>query len=125
MAAPCYEGSDENVGAAYGYFNTTLRVINEGNPICQETEGDGKIVGRVTVAGQTAKVSVYCDFTDQEQWRNCRPADIAKYGGDIRVTLPGAGGLRGTDVRVTTRGKNPLTYGQLVRIIRSLTQVGR
>ncbi|MDO8308228.1 MAG: hypothetical protein Q7V58_07710 [Actinomycetota bacterium] len=124
IGSPCPAGEDENVHASYGTFGATYLTIDEGRPICVETLGDGKIVSRVRIQGRRAAVEVFCDYSNAAQWRACSPADIARYGGAISLTLPGAAGLRSTAVRLVTDGKKPLTYAQLLRVARNLQPTG-
>ncbi len=120
IGSPCADGSDENVDAAYGNIDIAFLTITEGNPICVEPAGDGKIVGHVVIQGRRATVVAFCDFTKPAQWRDCNARDIVRTGGSITVTLPATKGLRATKVAIVTEGATPLTYAQLLRVARGL-----
>ncbi len=118
----CVDGSDEALAMTYGTRAWASFDLYEGKPICADA-GEGKTVWRGRIQGRKATIQAYCDPADNRQWRDCNRRSVAKYGGDLQFSLPGSGGLRGTDITISTSGKAPLTTAQLIRIGRSLTPV--
>ena len=122
-AAACPKGTEQNLVAGYGSQRKTSLSVTEGNPICSDPAGAGKTVKTVPVKGGTATVQAYCDPQKAQQWRSCAPADVARFGGSLSVTLPAYGKLRSTRLVLVTYGPHPLSASQLVRIARGMTAV--
>jgi len=119
----CTEGTEENVVAIYGKGSGRQFTISEGNPMCHDI-GVGAEVLKRTVQGAEATVVAYCD---PEKVSNCTKADVKKYGGNLKVTLPAGPNLRPTEVWIETYGgpdgKN-ISAQQLVQIARKMQPVG-
>jgi hypothetical protein len=116
----CSEGTEENVVAIYGKGSGRQFTISEGNPMCHDI-GVGAEVLKRTVQGAEATVVAYCD---PEKVTNCTKADVKKYGGNLKVTLPAGPNLRPTEVWIETYGARNISAQQLVRIARGLQPVG-
>jgi len=116
----CSEGTEENVVAIYGKGSGRQFTITEGNPMCNDI-GNGGVVMTRKVQGATATVMAYCD---PETITNCTKADVKKYGGNLKVTLPAGPNLRPTQVWIETYGARNISAQQLVRIARGLQAVG-
>ena len=121
--AGCPTGTEQNMVAVYGKVDKAQVSIIEGKPICSDPAGVGKTVAKVKVLGRTAVVQAFCDPADAAQWKACSTKDVAKRGGSLTVTLPGAGRLRSTDVVMVTSGKHPISYQSFVKVARSLAPV--
>ena len=119
----CPEGTEENVVAMYGKGSGRQFTITEGNPMCNDI-GVGAEVLKRTVQGAEATIVAYCD---PEKVTNCTKADVKKYGGNLKVTLPAGPNLRPTEVWIETYGgpdgKN-ISAQQLVQIARKMQPVG-
>jgi len=119
----CLDGSDENTVVLYGKAAKGQLAVWEGNPICADPDGTGKVIGRPSILGQKAMVFAFCDPADKKEWKNCSTADVARYGGSLEVKLPASGSLRATSVTLVTSGKHPISYDQLVKVARSMKPV--
>jgi hypothetical protein len=116
----CAQGVEQNLLAAFGKRSGRSFTITEGNPMCSDI-GVGKPVLRANINGAPATVFAYCDPASSKR---CTTADVIKSGGHLAVTLPGANGLRPTQVWIETIGAKHLSAQQLVRIARGLEPVG-
>lgn len=119
----CSDGSEQNTIVMYGKAAKGQLVVWEGNPICADPDGQGKVVGRPTVLGQKAIITAFCDPAKRKEWKNCSTGDVARYGGSLEVRLPATGSMRPTDVTLVTSGKHPLTYSALLKVARSMAPV--
>ena len=115
----CYAGSDaeQNLSVNYSKGNRRAFSVSEANPLCFDF-GIGPKVGTVQVMGRTAVITAYCSFTDASCSRN----DVFTHGGNLRVKLPAAKGLRETDLVIETPAKG-LTASQLEIVAQSLRPV--
>lgn len=121
--APCTDGSDQNTIVLYGKGSKAQLAVWEGNPICADPAGAGKVVARPTVLGATAIVQAYCDPSIAKQWASCSTKDVAVHGGSLQVTLPASGSLRATKLILVNSGKHPLSYAALLKVARSMTPI--
>ncbi|MFZ4486600.1 MAG: hypothetical protein ACOYO9_08435, partial [Candidatus Nanopelagicales bacterium] len=94
--------------------------LNEGNPMCFDI-GNGATVLTTTINGATATIEAYCD---PSSGKACKSSDVLKYGGNLKVTLPGKGSLRPTQIWIETFGNKNLSAQQLVQIAKGLAPVG-
>ncbi len=116
----CPPGVDESLTAVYGRHSGRQFTLNEGNPMCYDI-GNGQAVLTTTINGAKATVEAYCD---PASGKACTASDVAKYGGNLKVTLPGKGSLRETQIWIETFGKKNLSAQQLVQIAKGLSPVG-
>lgn len=120
---PCTDGSDENAVVNYGRASKATLTVWEGNPICADPVGEGKVVGKPAVLGAKSQITAFCDPANSTEWKHCSPNDVAIHGGALEVTLPAVGSLRPTKLTLVTSGKHPLTFSSLIRIAKSMTPV--
>ena len=116
----CPPGIDESLTAVYGKHSGRQFTMNEGNPMCYDI-GNGQVVLTTTINGAKATVEAYCD---PSSGKACTASDVTKYGGNLKVTLPGKGSLSPTQIWIETFGKKNLSAQQLVQIAKGLSPVG-
>jgi hypothetical protein len=117
----CPAGTEENLYATYGKKSGKYFDITEGNPMCVDM-GVGPVLLTTKFNGATLTMQAYCD---PESKRKCTIADVKRFGGKVRVQMPGVAGLRPTTVWIETFGaKNNLSGAQLVRVAKGLIPVG-
>ena len=116
----CPPPTEQSLTAVYGKHSGRQFTLTEGNPMCYDI-GNGPVVLTTTINGAQATVEAYCDPSTGQA---CKASDVLKYGGNLKVTLPGKGSLRSTQVWIETFGKKNLSAQQLVQIAKSLAPVG-
>lgn len=109
--------AEQNLSANYSKGNRQRFSINEANPLCFDF-AVGATVSTAKVLGRTAVITAYCPPPGD----GCSRNDVFTYGGNLRVKLPAAKGLRETDVVIETRQKG-ITASQLELIAKSLRPV--
>jgi len=112
----CSAGSnaEQNLSANYSKGNRPRFSISEANPLCFDF-AVGVKVGTSSILGRTAVITAYCP----PPGNGCSRNDVFTYGGNLRVKLPAAKGLRETDVVIETLQKG-ITASQLEIIAKSL-----
>ncbi|MEI8262121.1 MAG: hypothetical protein WCG77_11590 [Actinomycetes bacterium] len=112
----CSAGSnaEQNLSANYSKGNRPRFSISEANPLCFDF-AVGVKVGTSPILGRTAVITAYCP----PPGNGCSRNDVFTYGGNLRVKLPAAKGLRETDVVIETLQKG-ITASQLEIIAKSL-----
>ncbi|MCX8527085.1 MAG: hypothetical protein ORN20_02995 [Candidatus Nanopelagicales bacterium] len=115
----CSAGSnaEQNLSANYSKGNRPRFSISEANPLCFDF-AVGVKVGTSSILGHTAVITAYCP----PPGNGCSRNDVFTYGGNLRVKLPAAKGLRETDVVIETLQKG-VTASQLEIIAKSLRPV--
>lgn len=116
----CPAGTEENLYATYGKKSGKHFDITEGNPMCSDI-GLGQVVLKAKFNGATLVMQAYCDPASKQK---CTSADVKRFGGHVKVQMPGVAGLRATTVWIETFGSKNLTGAQLVRVAKGLTPVG-
>jgi hypothetical protein len=115
----CYAGSgaEQNLSVNYAKGNRQRFSVSEANPLCFDF-AVGPKVGTTQVMGRTAVITAYCPPPGD----GCSRNDVFTYGGNLRVKLPAAKGLRETDVVIETPAKG-ITASQLEIVAKSLRSV--
>jgi hypothetical protein len=116
----CPAGTEENLYATYGKKSGKHFDITEGNPMCSNI-GVGVVVLKGKFNDASFVMQAYCD---PESNQKCTSADVKRFGGHVKVQMPGTAGLRATTVWIETFGSKNLSGAQLVRIAKGLTPVG-
>ena len=109
--------AEQNLNVNYAKGNRQRFSVSEANPFCFDF-GVGPTVGTINVMGRTAVITAYCP----PPGHGCSRNDVFTYGGNLRVKLPAAKGLRETDVVIETLQKG-ITASQLEIIAKSLRPV--
>lgn len=110
-------GAEQNLSVNYAKGKSQRFSISEANPFCFDF-GIGPKVGTVKVMGRTGVITAYCPPPGS----GCTRDDVLAYGGNLRVKLPAAKGLRETDLVIETPAKG-LTASQLEIVAQSLRPV--
>jgi hypothetical protein len=66
-------------------------------------------------------MQAYCDPASKQK---CTSADVKRFGGHVKVQMPGVAGLRLTTVWIETFSAHNLSSAQLVRVAKGLIPVG-
>ena len=119
---PCPKGTDENVLAEYGSAKKSLLTVIEGNPLCGDPGGAGKVVKKFKVQGATATMIANC-YPGDKGYSSCDKSDIATVGGYVSVTLPSQGNLKKTFAVVMAGGAKPMSAAKLERVVKSMTPI--
>ena len=106
--------AEQNLNVNYFKSNRQRFRISEANPLCFDF-AVGVKVGTSSILGRTAVITAYCP----PPGNGCSRNDVFTYGGNLRVKLPAAKGLRETDVVIETLQKG-ITASQLEIIAKSL-----
>ena len=109
--------AEQNLNARYSKGNRQRFSVSEANPLCFDF-AVGVKVGTSSILGHTAVITAYCP----PPGNGCSRNDVFTYGGNLRVKLPAAKGLRETDVVIETLQKG-VTASQLEIIAKSLRPV--